>query len=94
MAKRCPTCGHTNDDSRIFCGACGDPLDADLRLIQDLQKQKHQVEEKAEHKRYHDEDEDVPVMKQQTKKQEKKSALPIILVALVIIVAAAWFFLK
>ena len=29
-----------NDDSRIFCSACGNPLDAQLRLIQDLEKQK------------------------------------------------------
>lgn len=92
MAKRCPTCGHSNDDSRIFCGACGDPLDADLRLIQDLQKRKHQVEEKAERKRYEDDEETyVAPVKQ---KKEKKSALPIILVALVIVAAAVWFFLK
>ena len=40
MPKRCPGCGQMNDDSRIFCSACGNPLDAQLRLIQDLEKQK------------------------------------------------------
>ena len=40
MSKRCPGCGQINDDSRIFCSACGEPLDAQLRLIQDLEKQK------------------------------------------------------
>ena len=40
MSKRCPGCGQMNDDSRIFCSACGNPLDAQLRLIQDLEKQK------------------------------------------------------
>ena len=93
MAKRCPTCGHSNDDSRIFCGSCGDPLDADLRLIQELEKRKHQVTETAERKRYEDDEEYVAPIKKEAKK-EKKSALPIILVALVIVAAAAWFFLK
>ena len=40
MSKRCPSCGQINDDSRLFCSACGNPLDAQLRLIQDLEKQK------------------------------------------------------
>ena len=93
MAKRCPTCGHSNDDSRIFCGSCGDPLDAELRLIQDLEKRKHQVEEKAERSRYEDDDTYVAPMKSQ-QKEEKKSVLPIILVVLVVAAAAAWFFLK
>ena len=94
MAKRCPTCGHNNDDSRIFCSSCGDPLDAELRLIQDLEKRKHQVEERAEQPRYKDDDDDyvAPVKSQQ--KEEKKSVLPIILVVLVVAAAAAWFFLK
>lgn len=94
MAKRCPTCGHSNDDSRIFCGSCGDPLDAELRLIQDLEKRKHQVEERAEQPRYKDDEDDyvAPVKRQQ--KEEKKSVLPIILVVLVVAAAAAWFFLK
>ena len=96
MAKRCPTCGHSNDDSRIFCSSCGDPLDAELRLIQDLEKRKHQVEERAEQPRYKDDDDDddyvAPVKSRQ--KEEKKSVLPIILVVLVVAAAAAWFFLK
>lgn len=27
-----------NDDSRIYCGSCGEPLDTNLRLIQQLEK--------------------------------------------------------
>ena len=38
MSKRCPDCGFMNDDSRIYCGACGEPLDPNLRLIQQLEK--------------------------------------------------------
>ena len=95
MAKRCPTCGYNNDDSRIFCSSCGNPLDAELRLIQELEKRKHQVEERAEYSHYKKDDDDdyvAPVRSQQ--KKEKKSVLPIILVVLVVAAAAAWFFLK
>ena len=38
MSKRCPDCGFVNEDSRIYCGSCGEPLDANLRLIQQLEK--------------------------------------------------------
>ena len=47
MSKRCPGCGQINDDSRIFCSACGEPLDAQLRLIQDLEKQKKALRRRA-----------------------------------------------
>lgn len=40
MSKRCPDCGTVNEDSRIYCSACGEPLDAELRLIRDLEAQK------------------------------------------------------
>lgn len=38
MSKRCPDCGFINDDSRIYCGSCGELLDANLRLIQQLEE--------------------------------------------------------
>ena len=41
MSKRCPDCGFMNDDTRIYCGACGEPLDPNLRLIQQLEKSKN-----------------------------------------------------
>lgn len=40
MSKRCPDCGFLNEDSRIYCGSCGELLDPELRLIQDLERQK------------------------------------------------------
>ena len=79
--------------------SCGDPLDVELRLIQDLEKRKHEVGEHADYHNYKDKDEDededtyVAPMKSQ-QKEEKKSVLPIILVVLVVAAAAAWFFLK
>lgn len=83
MAKKCPTCGNVNDDSRIFCSACGDPLDADLRLIQDLEKRKHQAAQtvKAPTKKFEDEDVVIP-------RREKKSLSPILVVLLGVVIAA------
>lgn len=40
MSKRCPDCGFVNEDSRIYCGSCGELLDAELRLIKSLEAQK------------------------------------------------------
>ena len=39
MSKRCPDCGFINEDSKIYCGSCGELLDADLRLIKKLNDQ-------------------------------------------------------
>ena len=60
MAKRCPDCGQMNDDSRIFCSACGEPLDAQLRLIQDLEKQKAVPKKESAPRREDDDDDYVP----------------------------------
>ena len=39
MSKRCPDCGFINEDSKIYCGSCGELLDAELRLIKQLDEQ-------------------------------------------------------
>ena len=95
MSKRCANCGHSNDNSRIFCSACGEPLDVELRLIQELEKRKHDVGDSEWHSHEEKDDDDDYEVPVNTKKQEEKSsALPILLVALVVVAAAAWFFLK
>lgn len=58
MSKRCPECLHMNDDSRIFCSSCGAPLDAQLRLIQDLEKQQSVAPKEAPVNRKDDDDDD------------------------------------
>lgn len=95
MSKRCASCGHNNEDGRIFCSACGDPLDVELRLIQELEKRKHDVgdSEWYNHKEEEDDDDYVAPVRNQSN-EEKKSVLPILLVVLVAVAAAAWFFLK
>lgn len=39
MSKRCPDCGFSNEDSRIYCASCGELLDPELRLLKDLNAQ-------------------------------------------------------
>lgn len=91
MSKRCPACGQTNEDSRIFCSACGEPLDAQLRLIQNLEKQKKAPQKEPVAPRRDEDDEDVPA----SVRDEKKSPLPWIILALAAVAAVAlWFFLK
>lgn len=81
MSKRCPGCGQMNDDSRIFCSACGGPLDAQLRLIQDLEKQKKAPPKQKAAPRRDDDDDYVPPVPRET----KKSPLPWIVLGLVVV---------
>ncbi len=91
MSKRCPGCGQINDDSRIFCSACGEPLDAQLRLIQDLEKQKKAPQKKSAAPRHVDDDDYVPP----APREKEKDLLPWIVLGLVVVaVAVAWFLLK
>jgi len=48
MSKRCPDCGFVNEDSHIYCTSCGEPLDAELRLIRDLSAKKEAAPVKEE----------------------------------------------
>lgn len=81
MSKRCPGCGQMNDDSRIFCSACGGPLDADLRLIQNLEKQKAVPQKEKAAPRQDDEDDYVPP----APREQKKSPLPWILLGVAVV---------
>jgi len=91
MSKRCPECHYVNEDSHIFCASCGAPLDAKLRLIQDLEKQKAAPPPKEEKK------EEMSFYVSREPKEEKKRAVwPWIVLGLAVAAAAvaAWFFLN
>lgn len=91
MSKRCPGCGQMNDDSRIFCSVCGGPLDANLRLIQDLEKHTKAARTESAAPRQHDDDDDVPPIP----RKEKANPLPWIILGLAAIAAVAlWLLLK
>ena len=36
MSKRCPDCHRLNDDGRIYCAFCGEPLDNNVRMIKNI----------------------------------------------------------
>jgi len=92
MSKRCPDCGSINDDSRIYCASCGEPLDADLRLIQDLSAKKKAAPVKEE---FPDEPEPAPIPKKDNEddgdlgklaRKKKFNPVPWILLAVGVVV--------
>lgn len=96
MSKRCPDCGFVNEDSKIYCGSCGEPLDAELRLMRDLEAQKKTAPAKkaepadpapAPRKRNNDGDDDF--VYQKMAREKKSSPLPWILLAVGIFVVVA-----
>ena len=91
MSKRCPDCGQVNDDSRIFCSACGEPLNSDLRLIQNLEKQKSTPSQSKPSHRSDDDDDYIPP---KTAQEKKFSPLPWLLVGAVVLAAVLFFVLK
>ena len=93
MSKYCPECRQANEDSRIFCSCCGAALDANVRLVQDLEKASKikPTETPAPQKKADDDDfEDIP----RTSKPDKKmNVIPWIVLGVLVIAAAVGFFL-
>lgn len=92
MSKRCPECRNLNEDTRTFCAYCGATLDAELRLIQDLQKQTERPEEPAPSKQRGDVN--FYTSRSAPKKKEKKSAAPWIILGLIAVAVVLWFVLR
>lgn len=95
MSKRCPDCGFINEDSRIYCGSCGELLDADLRLIQSLEKQTTGPAKSQTAPRTQSEPEkpaprrtsDDNYVSQKLAKEQKSSPVPWIILGIVAVVA-------
>lgn len=89
MAKRCPSCNQMNEDDMHFCSYCGEPFDADVKLIMDLDKMsKRAPAPKAPSPVRPKEDVEVHF-----RQEEKKSnPLPWVILLLIIAALAALFF--
>lgn len=94
MAKRCAHCGHLNESERLFCAMCGEPLDANLQLIKNLEKMSKAAPKKTQPVQHEDEDVEIPKF---VKKEEKSHAGVWITLGILVIVAAVgawWMFLR
>ncbi len=102
MARKCPDCGHFNDDELIFCEECGEPVDPKTRLMMELEGTKSSTsrsdagrsasasdEGAARGGRRRDEDDDdyVPFYHVE---EEKKSPVGLI-IGLAVVAAVVWF---
>ena len=58
MSRKCPDCGHWNDDELTFCEECGEPIDPQTRLIMELEGKKQNGTGKT--KRAADDNDDIP----------------------------------
>lgn len=93
MARKCPDCGHMNDNEMAFCAECGEPLDPQVRLIRDLensQKAPSAADSRSRASREDDDDDDY-IAPSYHEDEKKKSPLGWIL--LLAIAAAAVYFL-
>ena len=104
MARKCPDCGHVNDDEMSFCTECGEPLDPQVRLVMELEgkkaptsytgtrKNSTEAIRMESHSRYDDDDDDdddyTPLYQ-----EEKKSPVGLIFI-LAAVAAALYFFLR
>ena len=107
MTKVCSHCGTHNDDEFIFCGACGEPLEKDLKIIMELdnyleEQKKHpndhrttaSIDRGDEHDRNCTQKGDEFESRIRYQEPEKKSsALPLIIVGIVVVVAVVVFLL-
>lgn len=100
----CEDCGFNNETDRLFCGACGEPIQGDAKLIRDTEKLKEKKEEEA--KAAANTQNVVPqgrattparsVQRRPKKKDNGVDALLIILaaIAFVILVICIWYLVK
>lgn len=95
MSKRCPDCHRLNDDERIYCAFCGEPLDNNVRMIQSLEKEISAAPRKAAQSAPREDDNDgeyIPPLK--NRREEKRSPAPWILLLAAAAAIALWFFLS
>lgn len=99
MARICPACGASNDESLGFCNKCGEPISPEVRLafeIKEFEKaatarprRTQETNTAPRPSRYDDDD-----IVQEEEEEEKKNILPILLVGAVVVAVVVFLFLK
>ena len=95
MSKRCPDCRRLNDDERMYCSFCGEPLDPNVRMIKSLEKEMatpSKAEEQPAPRQDDDNDDYIPPLK--SRRQEKSSAAPWVLLLLAAAAALLFFLIR
>ncbi len=92
--KHCRACGENNPDDRIFCSACGEPLNSDLQLLMDLDKMTANPSKGPSRARVDDDSDDYVPRTAPKAKKKKKSAAPWVILAILVIVVVAVLVLK
>lgn len=91
MAQTCPHCGAQTPDDLPFCSSCGEPVQADLRLIMDMQNAAGRRQEAASSAASRKDDDDF-----QLNTREEERSFPWLPVALILLGAGIllWILLK
>ncbi len=89
MAGICPHCGASNPDDLPFCNSCGEPIQADLRLIMDMKNAANRQPQKTTAARRGDDDD----FQIDNGEEADEKSFPVLPVVLTLAAAAAllWF---
>lgn len=98
----CSDCGFQNDEERLFCGACGEPLKGDAKLMADAKKLKEKKEAEAAAKEAEKlkplesrppKDEHYEFKRRPPKKKDNLDAILIgfAMIAFVVLVVCGWY---
>ena len=83
MSIKCPDCGHWNDNDRIFCEECGEPIDPKTRLMMELEGKKAPTKHSGANTvvdRNDDDDEYIAPSYQEEEKKKFPAGLALILI--------------
>lgn len=102
----CSDCGFKNEDDRLFCGSCGEPLKGDAKLMRDAEKLKEKKAAEAAKAAAAPKttpiqgrskaDDDYEFKRRQPKKKDYTDVWLIVLamVAFVVLCACGWYMFK
>lgn len=95
MARKCPDCGHMNDNEMAFCTECGEPLDPQVRLVMELEGKKGPTPYNGTGRIVRNDDKDDDDYTPIHHEEEEQKKFPwVLLLVLAAAAVAAYFFLR